>query len=587
MQELFVDKGDITVLSSKYDSLPTTIKDVFSVFVNSLSDFKKNTESLFNLLRYQVDLKGIGKFSEQDISGAIAVASGEFSEEHIGVQLVNSVNLIKKQIDSIYSCQEFFIRYELERLGAVEQHAHSFLTIPRDQYFDLFLKIPKDKFANFESAYKKNFNKNVDVSSIQNLAKTDYVMAFKMFNDIFDKKNFIGDDKARFDKFFTLTKLVDPLLDEFLSSNPSIDVAEVFKKIFLSYINRGIYSMEMRFNFLDKFFEKKGLMFEQIKLMWSGYELAVLESGKPFELFFILGFRRATDKNIVPMSVIIDYFDYFKNDVAHLVIGMSGKVPVKVSDIIVGVDINCYELKDSPDRYGEFFVKIKEYNEIFKNSPLMVTFHIGENLLYTPETVIRWVHEIVVLHQEILGNQLRLGHVNVLGIVANKLIQRTYSEPVEERLKQIDYDIKYKKQLEKFGVNIDDAKLLSEKLELEKKNLKENILKSYSPSDKKQLQGRQLFVMNVLESAGVVIESCPTSNTTLNAAIDVYKNHPIKNFLKNPVRFSINTDDLTIFGSDLVSEYCNIAREQKLKYTQLLDIIKTSRESRFSKDRVF
>lgn len=60
--------------------------------------------------------------------------------------------------------------------------------------------------------------------------------------------------------------------------------------------------------------------------------------------------------------------------------------------------------------------------------------------------------------------------------------------------------------------------------------------------------------MQLLKDKNVLLEICPTSNVQTNA-IDVYKNHPIKEFYDTGIKVCINTDNTTISNITLNEEY--------------------------------
>lgn len=67
-------------------------------------------------------------------------------------------------------------------------------------------------------------------------------------------------------------------------------------------------------------------------------------------------------------------------------------------------------------------------------------------------------------------------------------------------------------------------------------------------------------VMEQVRNANVVLEVCPTSNYLTNS-IRSLSDHPIRKLLDAGIKVSINTDDPTIFGVSLVSEYEVLAKE--------------------------
>ena len=61
-----------------------------------------------------------------------------------------------------------------------------------------------------------------------------------------------------------------------------------------------------------------------------------------------------------------------------------------------------------------------------------------------------------------------------------------------------------------------------------------------------------------LADRGIALDVCPTSNVLLGVA-GSYAEHPVEEFRKAGVRFSLNTDDPLLFGTNVCNEYCTCA----------------------------
>lgn len=61
-------------------------------------------------------------------------------------------------------------------------------------------------------------------------------------------------------------------------------------------------------------------------------------------------------------------------------------------------------------------------------------------------------------------------------------------------------------------------------------------------------------VLNLIKEKDILLEICPTSNVQTNA-IGKYQDHPIKQFYKKGIPFSINTDNTTVSNISLNEEY--------------------------------
>jgi adenosine deaminase len=71
---------------------------------------------------------------------------------------------------------------------------------------------------------------------------------------------------------------------------------------------------------------------------------------------------------------------------------------------------------------------------------------------------------------------------------------------------------------------------------------------------------RDAAVMKLAREKRVLFEVCPTSNW-LTSSVPSIKDHPIRKFMAADVDCSINSDDPSLFGIDLIHEYEVLARE--------------------------
>jgi adenosine deaminase len=63
-----------------------------------------------------------------------------------------------------------------------------------------------------------------------------------------------------------------------------------------------------------------------------------------------------------------------------------------------------------------------------------------------------------------------------------------------------------------------------------------------------------------IRERGITIETCPTSNLRIGAVKSI-KEHPIRAFIKNGIRVSVNSDDPPMFNTDINNEYLQLHRE--------------------------
>lgn len=63
--------------------------------------------------------------------------------------------------------------------------------------------------------------------------------------------------------------------------------------------------------------------------------------------------------------------------------------------------------------------------------------------------------------------------------------------------------------------------------------------------------------MKLIRERKITLHLCPTSNVNLGY-VESYATHPIKYFIKNGIKVTINTDDRLIFGSSITEEYIKL-----------------------------
>jgi adenosine deaminase len=63
-----------------------------------------------------------------------------------------------------------------------------------------------------------------------------------------------------------------------------------------------------------------------------------------------------------------------------------------------------------------------------------------------------------------------------------------------------------------------------------------------------------------LRTRGTTVEMCPTSNVR-TGVVQSLKEHPIRTFFERGLRVTVNTDDPSMFGTDMNNEYLSLCRE--------------------------
>lgn len=59
----------------------------------------------------------------------------------------------------------------------------------------------------------------------------------------------------------------------------------------------------------------------------------------------------------------------------------------------------------------------------------------------------------------------------------------------------------------------------------------------------------------LVRDKGIVVECCPTSNLQTKAVVGGIKNHPIKMFLDEGIKVTVNTDNMTVSNTNLFKEF--------------------------------
>ncbi|MDP2900854.1 MAG: adenosine deaminase [Candidatus Bathyarchaeota archaeon] len=87
-------------------------------------------------------------------------------------------------------------------------------------------------------------------------------------------------------------------------------------------------------------------------------------------------------------------------------------------------------------------------------------------------------------------------------------------------------------------------------------------------------------LLRELRTRGVGIETCPVSNLR-TGAIKTMKEHPIRSFIKNGIKVSVNSDDPPMFNTEMNNEYLQLHRELGFSVDELMRISLDSIETSF------
>lgn len=83
-------------------------------------------------------------------------------------------------------------------------------------------------------------------------------------------------------------------------------------------------------------------------------------------------------------------------------------------------------------------------------------------------------------------------------------------------------------------------------------------------------------LMDYLKEQQIPLEICPTSNIFTGKYVKKLEEHPIKEFFKRGLFVTVNTDDPSIFGNNLVEEYMSLFKKQVFTEEELFQLIKNN-----------
>jgi len=88
-------------------------------------------------------------------------------------------------------------------------------------------------------------------------------------------------------------------------------------------------------------------------------------------------------------------------------------------------------------------------------------------------------------------------------------------------------------------------------------------------------------LMDFLAEKQIPLEICPKSNIITGRYVTTYKEHPIRPFYDQGLKVTLNTDDPTIFGAELVDEYMTLITEGVFTFQEDLQLMKNTLEATF------
>ncbi len=88
-------------------------------------------------------------------------------------------------------------------------------------------------------------------------------------------------------------------------------------------------------------------------------------------------------------------------------------------------------------------------------------------------------------------------------------------------------------------------------------------------------------LMDYLKKKEIPVEVCPTSNLFTRHYVKTIKDHPIKPFLDHGMNVTLNTDDPTLFGVELIGEYMNLLDNGVFTIDEILKLVKNTHFATF------
>ena len=216
--------------------------------------------------------------------------------------------------------------------------------------------------------------------------------------------------------------------------------------------------------------------------------------------------------------------------------------------LLTGIDFCYLEEGYPPKDKRELFDAVKDFNGRHPERALAILYHVGESFTdKSLESAVRWVHEAAKFGAH------RLGHAISLGVDPDRFGAHRRTETVGERVDQLEYDLRHRDGLAKFGVHVDDASVVEELRRIRALPRDSRVTIDYDYARLDELRKRQRYAISCVKESGAVIEVCPTSNRRIGG-ITRPEHHPVKEFLASDAPFVIATDDPGIFGITLAEE---------------------------------
>lgn len=233
----------------------------------------------------------------------------------------------------------------------------------------------------------------------------------------------------------------------------------------------------------------------------------------------------------------------------------------ELGHVLTGVDFCFIEEGHPPKDQRALFAAVREHNERHPQRALAVLYHVGESFEdKSLESAVRWVHEAAELGAHRLGHAIALGVDPEAYVEDERRAHRQQGGPlhvrretVAERRDQIAYELRFARELERFGARVDREALAREDAALSARDAHDELEVVYDHARLAQVRARQDFAMDRVRNHGAVVEVCPTSNLRIGGLRDP-SHHPVRRFVDARVPIVVGSDDPGIFGTSVERE---------------------------------
>lgn len=92
-------------------------------------------------------------------------------------------------------------------------------------------------------------------------------------------------------------------------------------------------------------------------------------------------------------------------------------------------------------------------------------------------------------------------------------------------------------------------------------------------------------LLTYLKEKNIPLEICPTSNIFTRKYVTKIEDHPIRKFFDLGLIVTVNTDDPTIFGVDLIDEYLTLYKRKIFSFEEIITLIKNNISATFLEEK--